>query len=196
MAYLWFKSFHLVGVVAWFAGLFYLPRLFVYHAEANEQPEPARSILQQQYQVMEKRLYRLIMTPALVLTVTMAIAMLIAAPDLLKDTWLQVKLALVGGLIIYDHYCMRLMKQMARGEFRFTGQQFRWFNEVPTVFFVLIVLLAVFKNNFPTSAASWAIVAMIVAMAAIIQLYARKRRLDKEREAALTPGEVEVSSAS
>jgi putative membrane protein len=196
MAYLWFKSFHLVGVVAWFAGLFYLPRLFVYHAEANEQPEPARSILQQQYQIMEKRLYRLIMTPALVLTVTMAIAMLIAAPDLLKDTWLQVKLALVGGLIIYDHYCMRLMKQMARGEFRFTGQQFRWFNEVPTVFFVLIVLLAVFKNNFPTSAASWAIVAMIVAMAAIIQLYARKRRLDKEREAASTPGEVEVSSAS
>jgi putative membrane protein len=183
MTYLWFKAFHIVGIVAWFAGLFYLPRLFVYHAEANEQPEPARSILQQQYQVMEKRLYRLIMTPALVLTLTMAIAMVITAPALLQERWLHVKIALVVCMLIYDHYCLRLMKQMARGEFRFTGQQFRWFNEIPTVFFVAIIMLAVFKNSFPTSAAAWSILGMIVAMAAIIQLYARKRRLDKERAA-------------
>ncbi|NEQ28150.1 MAG: protoporphyrinogen oxidase HemJ [Microcoleus sp. SIO2G3] len=195
MAYLWFKAFHIVGIVAWFAGLFYLPRLFVYHAEANEQPEPARSILQNQYQVMEKRLYRLIMTPALVLTLSMAIAMLITAPDLLKDRWLQIKIALVVGLLIYDHYCLRLMKQMARGEFRFTGQQFRWFNEIPTVFFVAIVMLAVFKNNFPTNAASWAIVAMVVAMAAIIQLYARKRRLDRERSASPAASEAEAGAS-
>jgi len=77
MTYLWFKAFHLVGVVAWFAGMFYLPRLFVYHAEANEQPEAVRTVLQQQYQIMEKRLYRIIMTPAMVLTVAMAIAMVI-----------------------------------------------------------------------------------------------------------------------
>jgi len=195
MAYLWFKAFHIVGIVAWFAGLFYLPRLFVYHAEANEQPEPARSILQNQYQVMEKRLYRLIMTPALVLTLTMAIAMVIAAPDLLKERWLHIKIALVVGLLIYDHVCLRLMKQMAQGEFRFSGQQFRWFNEIPTVFFVAIVMLAVFKNSFPTNAASWAIVAMVVAMAAIIQLYARKRRLEKERLVAGAIGEVEAGAS-
>jgi putative membrane protein len=176
MNYLWFKAFHIVGVVCWFAGLFYLPRLFVYHAEANEQPEPARTILQQQYQLMEKRLYTIITTPAMVLTLVMAIAMLITAPDLLKDTWLHVKLALVGCLVVYHHYCGRLIRQMAAGEFRFNGQQFRWFNEVPTVFFVLTVLLAVFKNNLPTSATAWGIVAMIVAMAATIQLYAKKRR--------------------
>lgn len=198
MAYLWFKAFHIVGIVAWFAGLFYLPRLFVYHAEANEQPEPARSILQTQYQVMEKRLYRLIMTPALVLTLTMAIAMVISAPDLLKQRWLHIKIAFVVALLIYDHVCLRLMKQMAQGEFRLTGQQFRWFNEVPTVFFVAIVMLAVFKNDFPTSAAAWAIVAMVVAMAAIIQLYARKRRLERERSTAptaSTASEVEAGAS-
>jgi protoporphyrinogen IX oxidase len=69
MNYLWFKAFHIVGVVAWFAGLFYIGRLFVYHTEANEQPEPARTILQQQYQLMEKRLYKIIMTPGMVFTV-------------------------------------------------------------------------------------------------------------------------------
>lgn len=182
MNYLWFKALHLVGVVAWFAGLFYLPRLFVYHAEANEQPESVRTILQQQYQIMETRLYRIIMTPAMLLTVVMAIGMVVVAPDLLKDTWLHIKFALVLVLIGYHHVCGRLIKEMAAGKFRFTGQQFRWFNEFPTVLFVLVVLLAVFKNNFPTSAATWGIVGMVVAMTAIIQLYARKRRLDREAQ--------------
>ena len=80
MAYLWFKAFHLVGIVAWFAGMFYLPRLFVYHAEAYEQSEPARTILKSQYQVMEKRLYSIIMTPAMLLTVAMAIGLVSVAP--------------------------------------------------------------------------------------------------------------------
>jgi Predicted membrane protein len=71
MNYFWFRAFHIVGIVAWFAGLFYLPRLFVYHAEAYEQPEPAQSILKNQYQIMEKRLYSIIMTPAMLLTVVM-----------------------------------------------------------------------------------------------------------------------------
>ncbi|PSB18522.1 protoporphyrinogen oxidase HemJ [filamentous cyanobacterium CCP2] len=197
MTYLWFKAFHIVGVVVWFAGLFYLVRLYVYHVEANEQPEPARTILQQQYQIMEMRLYKLITTPGMILTVAMAIAMLVVAPDYLKDLWLHVKLGFVVLLIGYHHYCGRLMKQMANGQFKWTSQQLRGLNEVPTVFLVLIVLLAVFKNNFPTAPAAWGILAMIVAMAAIIQFYARKRRLDKEKQAALTTegGEIKAGSA-
>jgi putative membrane protein len=183
MTYLWFKAFHIIGVVVWFAGLFYLVRLFVYHAEADEQPEPARTILQQQYQIMEKRLYNLITTPGMVLTVAMAIAMLVTAPSLLHETWLHVKLSLVALLVVYHHLCGRWMKQLAAGNMQWSGQKFRWLNEVPTLFLVLIVLLAVFKNSLPTSATAWGIVAMIVAMAAIIQLYARKRRLEKERAA-------------
>lgn len=185
MNYLWFKAFHLVGVVVWFAGLFYMVRLFVYHVEANEQPEPDRTILQKQYQLMEKRLYSIITTPGMVVTVVMAIAMLIAAPDLLKETWLHAKLTLVALLIGYHHYCARLMKQMAAGKFTWGSQQLRWLNEVPTIFLVVIVLLAVFKNQLPTDITAWAVVGMVVAFAASIQLYARKRRLDKEKQVAL-----------
>jgi putative membrane protein len=184
MAYLWFKAFHIVGIVCWFAGLFYLPRLFVYHAEANEQPEPARSILKNQYQIMEKRLYRIIMTPALILTIVMAIGLVYTEPDVLKQPWLQIKLALVAALLVYDHLCLRIMKKLAADTCNMTGQQFRWFNEFPTVLFVIIVMLAIFKNDVPTDATAWLIFGMTIAMAAFIQLYARKRRLAKEKLAA------------
>jgi putative membrane protein len=132
---------------------------------------------------MEKRLYSIITTPGMIVTVVMAIAMLIAAPELLKETWLHVKLTLVALLIGYHHYCARLMKQMASGKFTWNSQQLRWLNEVPTIFLVVIVLLAVFKNQLPTDITAWGIVAMMVAFAASIQLYARKRRLDQERAA-------------
>ncbi len=187
MAYSWFKAFHIVGFVCWFAGLFYLPRLFVYHAEANEQPEPARSILQAQYTVMETRLYKIITTPAMILTVAMAIGIISTEPEILKQTWLHVKIALVVFLIGYHHYCGRLIKKLAAQECKFTGQHFRWFNEIPTVFFVLVVMLAIFKNNLPTDLTTYVVMAMVVAMAVTIQLYARKRRLDKEREAGGSP---------
>ncbi len=184
MAYLWFKSFHLIGIVVWFAGLFYLVRLFVYHAEADEQPEPARSILKDQYQIMEKRLYNLITTPGMVLTVAMAIGLVSIEPAVLQDNWLRAKLILVILLIGYHHYCKRLMKQLAAGTCKWSGQQLRGLNEVPTVFLALIVLLAIFKNSLPTDITVWGTVASIIAMAAIIQLYARKRRLDQEKQLA------------
>lgn len=198
MSYLWFKSFHIIGVVVWFAGLFYLVRLFVYHVEANEQPEPARTILQQQYQLMEKRLYNLITTPGMVLTVLMAIALLITSPDLLKQPWVHVKLAFVGANVVYHFYCGRVMKQLAEGTCRWSSQQLRGLNEVPTVFLVIIVLLAVFKNSLPTDVTAWGMLLLIVAMAAIIQLYARKRRLNKERAANLAAelNETGATSAS
>ncbi len=196
MAYFWFKAFHLVGIVCWFAGMFYLPRLFVYHAEANEQPEPARSILKAQYQVMEKRLYSIIMTPAMLLTVAMAVGLLTIEPEVLKQPWLHVKLACVLLLLSYHHYCKRIMKKLAQDECQMTSQQFRWFNEFPTVFFVVVVLLAVFKNNFPTDAVTWLIAAMVVAMAVAIQLYARKRRLDREKGAIAASEESASSGAS
>ncbi|MBE9030424.1 protoporphyrinogen oxidase HemJ [filamentous cyanobacterium LEGE 11480] len=181
MAYLWFKSFHIVAFVSWFAGLFYMPRLFVYHAEANEQPEAVGKVLKQQYEIMEKRLYSIIMTPAMVVTVLMAIGMLSIAPDLLKETWLQVKIGLVAILMIYHFYCKRIMKRFAAGETPFTGQQFRWLNEFPTFLLVVVVMLAIFKNNIPRDATGYVVVAMAVAFAASIQLYARKRRLAREQ---------------
>lgn len=181
MAYSWFKAFHIVGIVVWFAGLFYLVRLFIYHVEANQEPEPARTILKNQYQIMEKRLYNIITNPGMFVTVAMAIGLLTTEPEVLKQGWLHVKLAFVLALIGYHHYCKRLMKQLAKDECKWTGQQLRAFNEAPTVMLVVIVLLAVFKNNLPTDITAWLVVGMIIATAAAIQLYARKRRLDKEK---------------
>jgi len=190
MEYLWFKSFHVVGVVAWFAGLFYLVRLFIYHVEADEQPEPARTILKNQYQVMERRLFGIITTPGMVLTVAMAVAMLVTSPDLLKNGWLHAKLSLVALLIGYHFYCLLLMRQLAEGRCRWSSKQLRALNEAPTVLLVVIVMLAVFKDQLPTDGTAWVVFGIIVLTAVTIQLYARKRRRDREKQlAASQPGQ-------
>ena len=181
MAYYWFKALHLIGIVVWFAGLFYLVRLFVYHAEANEQPEPAQTILKKQYELMEKRLYNIITTPGMAVTVAMALGLIYTEPGILKSGWLHTKLSFVALLLIYHFYCGRIMRQLAKGECQWTGQQFRALNEAPTILLVVIVLLAVFKNNLPLDATTWLIVALVISMAASIQLYAKKRRRDQEK---------------
>ncbi len=191
MAYYWFKAFHLIGIVVWFAGLFYLVRLFVYHAEADLEPEPAQSILKKQYEIMEKRLYGIITTPGMIVTVVCAIGLISTEPEILKSTWLHIKLGIVLLLIGYHHYCKKLMKKLAAGECNLTGQQFRALNEVPTIMLVLIVLLAVFKNSLPLDITTWVVFALVIAMVASIQLYAKKRRQDKEKLA-----EVELASSS
>jgi putative membrane protein len=184
MAYYWFKAFHIIGVVVWFAGLFYLVRLFIYHVEAQAEPEPAQSILKGQYEIMEKRLYNIITTPGMVLTVAMAISLLWQAPEYLKDGWMHAKLGLVAVLLGYHFYCGRLMRKLAKDECNWSSKQLRALNEAPTLLLVTIVMLVVFKNNFPTSTTPWLIFGLIVVMAATIQLYARKRRLDQEKAAA------------
>ncbi|BAZ16038.1 hypothetical protein NIES4071_79110 [Calothrix sp. NIES-4071] len=184
MAYSWFKAFHIIGVVVWFAGLFYLVRLFIYHIEAEQEPEPAKTILQNQYQIMEKRLYNIITTPGMLVTVACAVGLLVTQPDWLHQTWLHVKLGFVVLLLGYHHYCKRLMKQLEAGTCKWTSKQMRALNEAPTLLLVAIVLLAVFKNSLPTDTTVWVIFGLVVLMAVTIQLYARKRRLDKEKELA------------
>ena len=181
MAYLWFKAFHLVGIVVWFAGLFYLVRLFVYHAEAREQPHPARGILENQYELMEKRLYKIITTPGMILALAMAIGLIYTEPEILKSGWMHIKLGLVVLLLAYHHYCGRIMKRLAKGECNWTGQQFRVLNEAPTVLLVAIVLLAVFKNSLPLDITTWLIFGLVILLAVAIQLYAKKRRQDREK---------------
>ena len=95
MPYYWFKAFHIIGVVVWFAGLFYLVRLFIYHVEAEAEPEPAATILKNQYTLMEKRLYRIITTPGMIVTVAMAVGLLWTNPEWLKQGWMHAKLGLV-----------------------------------------------------------------------------------------------------
>ncbi len=175
-SYLWFKTLHIVGVVVWFAGLFYLVRLFIYHREAEDLEPAIRNAFQGQYTLMERRLANIITTPGMVVTVTMAAGLLLLQPAWLRQGWMHGKLALVGALLLYHFFCYRLMGQLERGECRWSGRQLRALNELPTLLLVLVVMLVVFKNQFPTGAATWFLVFLVVAMAASIQFYARWRR--------------------
>jgi len=182
-SYLWFKSFHIIGVVVWFAGLFYLVRLFIYHQEAADQPEPLRGAFQAQYGLMEKRLANIITTPGMVVALACAAGLLWLNPAWLQQGWMHAKLGFVAALLAYHMVCYRLMGQLQRGECGWSGRQLRALNELPTLLLVIVVLLVVFKQQFPTGAATWLTVALVVFMAGSIQFYARWRRLRAEREA-------------
>jgi putative membrane protein len=135
---LWLKALHIIFVVTWFAGLFYLPRLFVYHADATDAPGIARFIL------MERRLYALMSVGAL-LAVVFGVAMITVSPEYLRAPWLQVKLVLVALVIGYHLWCYRLLAALALRRPTHSARWFRWFNEGPSLLLVAIVILAVVK---------------------------------------------------
>lgn len=135
---LWLKAFHIVFVVTWFAGLFYLPRLFVYHSAASD------PVGRERFVVMERRLFKL-MTVGGALAIAFGISMIAAAPDYLSFLWLRVKLVLVAGLIVYHFWCYRLVCDLRDGRNSRSQRWYRIFNEVPGLFLIAIVVLAVVK---------------------------------------------------
>lgn len=135
---LWIKGWHIIFMVTWFAGLFYLPRLFVYHAAASDGPGIER------FRVMERRLF-VIMTIGAVLTALFGAGLLIRHPALLKLAWMQAKLALLALLIAYHVWCWRLLRDFAVGSGSHPPGWYRWFNELPSLLLIGIVLLAVAK---------------------------------------------------
>jgi len=148
MTYLLLKSLHLVSMVAWFAGLFYLIRLFVYHTEAFDKPAEESKVLVQQYHIMEDRLFRIIVRPAMSLTWIFGLLLIYnRGLDWLKvSSWLHLKLFLVFFLSGYTEHNQALIKKLANGERVMSAYRLRLYNEVPTLFLLAIVLLAVFKN--------------------------------------------------
>jgi protoporphyrinogen IX oxidase len=135
---LWLKAFHVIGVITWFAGLFYLPRLYVYHADA------ADSISIERFKVMERRLFA-IMTIGAFAALSFGAMMLAAAPVYLTMHWLQIKMLLVLLLIAYHVFCYQLMRDFAQSRNRHSAKWYRGFNEVPSLLLIAIVLLAVVK---------------------------------------------------
>ncbi|MDH4228124.1 MAG: protoporphyrinogen oxidase HemJ [Nitrospirota bacterium] len=138
---LWIKALHIIFMVSWFAGLFYLPRLFVYHAAAGPSGP-----LHEQFCVMERKLYRFIMTPAMLLTTLFGV--LLAAggwSHIAPSGWFRVKLALVAGLIAYHLVCGRMVARFAAGANTRSHRFYRWFNELPTLVLFAVVILAVVR---------------------------------------------------
>ena len=140
--YLWIKAFHLMAVVTWFAAMFYLPRLFVYHAMARDNGD-TQAI--DYFKVMERKLYRGIMTPSMVAVIALGAWLLWLVPAHLSAGWMHVKLVLVLLLIAYHHLCLAYMKRLAAGNGRQSEIFFRWFNEAPVIALILIVILAIVK---------------------------------------------------
>jgi protoporphyrinogen IX oxidase len=183
VTYWYAKTFHLIAMVAWMAGLFYLPRLFVYHAEAQGAAEPARGILTAQYAVMESRLLDIIMTPAMVLTFLAGGTMLVMRPETLSQAWFVVKGVLLLGLAGYHGWCIVTARRLARGEAVMSGERFRVMNEVPTVALVLICTYAVLRGNVGLVAGVGISAAMVVLLGVGIQVYAVVRRRKAGRAA-------------
>lgn len=137
---LWVKAFHLVAVVSWFAGLFYLPRLFVYHASSHD------SVSIERFKIMERKLYRGIMTPAAIVAVLLGGWLVSFSPEYyLKAGWFHAKLTLVVLLLGYHHACGRLLKKFAEDRNTRSETFYRWFNEFPVVVLIGVAILVIVK---------------------------------------------------
>lgn len=135
---LWIKALHVIFMVTWFAGLFYLPRLFVYHADCQDQPGHERFV------VMERKLYA-IMTIGALLTALFGVWLIAAWHWPVTEIWLQIKLILVAALIAYHLYCGALVRRFKLQQNTRSGVFYRWFNEFPALVLIAVVLLAVLR---------------------------------------------------
>jgi len=147
MTYLHFKALHIIFVVSWFAGLFYMPRLLVYHTEAQNKADAIKEALSAEFRKMEKLLWNAIMVPAMWLTLITGTTMIYLTPGWLSQGWMHMKLTFVFGLVGYHFFTRKLILEIQKGQFRFSSMQLRLWNEVATIFLFSIVFLVVLKNS-------------------------------------------------
>jgi putative membrane protein len=171
------KALHIIFVVSWFAGLFYIVRLFIYHTEAQQKEAIPRKILSEQFEVMEKKLWWIITTPAMVLTLIFGIWMLLLNPTYyLSAPWMHIKLAFVGMLLIYHFVCQKIMNDLKKGLFNWKSNGLRIWNEVATLALVAIVFLVVMKDSFNWIKGTIGFFAVAIGLMMGIKLYKRLRK--------------------
>jgi putative membrane protein len=146
--YNYIKALHLIFVITWFAGLFYIVRLFVYHTEAKDKPEPEQSILIKQYQLMQHRLWFIITWPSAVLATVFAIVLLVLNPYLLQMGWMHIKLFFVFLLWLYHLKSHQIFAQLQQNITKNSSQFFRIWNEVATLILFSVIFLVILKNSF------------------------------------------------
>lgn len=174
--YLYIKSLHLIFVITWFAGLFYIPRLFIYHIEAQDKPETERKILSDQLKIMSRRLWYIITWPSAILAILFAIWLLILMPSWLSQPWMHMKLVFVLLLLLYHFRTHFLFKQLQADTFKYSGNFMRIWNEGATIFLFAIIFLAVLKNAIDWIYGIVGIIALGILLMTGIKLYKRVRR--------------------
>lgn len=167
--YLYIKALHIIFIVTWFSGMFYIVRLFIYNTEAGEKDEPEKSILHRQFSIMIRRLWLGITWPSAVLTLILGVSvwsMLGSTPD-----WLIIKLLFVAGLYLYHFSLHVIYKQQMKGVFNYSSQQLRIWNEVATIFLVSIVMLVVVKQNMSVVWGLTGLVSFVIILMSAIRIY-------------------------
>ncbi len=175
MEYLYIKSLHIIFIVTWFAGLFYIVRLFVYHTEAFEKQEPEKSILTDQFALMSRRLWLGITWPSAILTLIMGTTLIILQPEFLKMPFMHIKLSFVLLLYIYHFLCHKIFKSLQAGIQKYSSQQLRVWNEIATFLLVAIVFLIVVKNQMSWLWGSIGLIIFAVLLMLAIRIYKRLR---------------------
>lgn len=176
MTSLYLKAVHIVFIVTWFAGLFYMPRLFVYIVEAYNKSEPEQSIILKQLTMMASRLWYGITWPSAIITLGMGTALLINQPEWLQQGFMHVKLSLVFLLYGYHGSLQYLMNQTKKGKLKFSSQQLRLWNEVATLFLISIVFIIVLKDSLSMI---WGLIGLLIITFLImagIKLYKNLRK--------------------
>lgn len=167
--YNYVKALHIIFIVTWFSGMFYIVRLYIYNREANDKAEPERSILQDQFRIMIKRLWFGITWPSAVLSLIFGLWMLSLYGSL--PMWLMIKMSFVLGLFIYHFTLHMIYKQQMAGNFKFSSQMLRIWNELATIFLVAIVMLVVVKQNMSWAWGLGGLVGFIILLMSAIKIY-------------------------
>lgn len=174
--YNYIKALHLIFVITWFAGLFYIPRLFIYHIEANQKPSPDKEILSEQLKLMTKRLWYIITWPSAVLATIFAIWLLILQPFWLQQPWMHIKLAFVVLLIAYHLRNHLIFKNFQKDEINYTSNYMRIWNEGATLILFAVVFLVILKGTFNWIFGVLGIIVLGVLLMLGIKLYKRIRK--------------------
>ncbi len=177
--YEYIKALHIVFIVTWFSGMFYIVRLYIYNTEANEKTEPEKSVLQKQFSLMIKRLWFGITWPSAVLTLILGPYLWLKvwySPKQIAPNWLMVKLCFVIGLYIYHFTLHAIYKQQSKGIFKFSSMQLRIWNEVATIFLVAIVMLAVVKQSMSWFWGLSGLLLFIILLMSAIRIYKMFRK--------------------
>lgn len=177
MELFYIKALHIIFVVSWFAGLFYIVRLFIYHTEAEQKEEPAKTILQEQYKIMEKRLWYIITWPAAILTMVFGIWMLVLVPAYLKEPWMHLKLSFVFGLLVYQFSCQRIYSQLQNDIIKWSSTKLRMWNEIATLLLFAIVFIVI-VGRVSLDHWYWGVVGLVifgVLMMIIVKWYKKRR---------------------
>ncbi|MES2591036.1 MAG: CopD family protein [Bacteroidota bacterium] len=172
------KPLHIIFIVTWFAGLFYIVRLFIYHTEAETKTEPEKSILQNQYKIMEKRLWYGITWPSMILTLIFGGWLLWLKPGLLAMGFFILKLCFVGGLILYHIQCHVMFKQLQSDIIKYSSIKLRFWNELATIFLVAIVFLIELQSE---TSWIWGMIGLVIfAVTLMLAIKIYKKSRDKK----------------